>query len=70
MSGADGHGPCILDGFMRAGSLELAHSYNRGPSTWAVTHIMQYPNGKRSLVTLQEGRSRVVRRPHQERLAA
>ena len=61
MSGADGHGPVIKDGFYRAGSLELQHGYNRGPSTWAVTHIIQYPSGKRTLVTLQEGRWRADR---------
>jgi hypothetical protein len=55
MSIGDKHSPEILDGVYVAGAMQLQMGYNKGPSGWAVTHIIQYPNGKRTLVTLQEG---------------
>ncbi|WP_453971081.1 hypothetical protein [Amorphus sp. MBR-141] len=58
MSIADKHSPEILDGVYVAGSMELQHGYNKGPSGWAVAHIVQYPDGKRTLVTLQNGKWR------------
>ena len=58
MSIGDKHSPQILDGVFVAGVMELQHGYNKGPSGWGVTHIIQYPNGKRTLVTLQNGKWR------------
>lgn len=58
MSIGDKHSPAILDGVYVAGAMELQHGYNLGPSGWAVTQIIQYPNGKRTLVTLQAGKWR------------
>lgn len=58
MSIGDKHSPAILDGVYCAGVCQLHHGYNKGPSSWAVTHIVQYPNGKRSLITLQSGKWR------------
>lgn len=58
MSIADKHSPEILDMVYVAGTQQLHMGYNRGPSGWAVTNIVQYPNGKRSLVTLQNGKWR------------
>ena len=54
----DKHSPQILDGVYVAGAMELHHGYNKGPSGWSVTHIIQYPNGKRTLVTMQNGKWR------------
>lgn len=53
MSGGDKHSPEICDGVYVAGAAELQQGYNRGPSGWAVTMIVQYPNRKRTLVTMQ-----------------
>lgn len=58
MSIGDKHSPEIMDGVYCAGVMELQHGYNKGPSGWAVAHIVQYPNGKRSLVTMQKGKWR------------
>jgi len=58
MSIGDKHSPAILDGVYCAGVMELQHGYNRGPSGWCVTHIVQYANSKRTLVTLQNGKWR------------
>lgn len=58
MSIADKHSPEILDGVYVAGTMQLQMGYNRGPSGWAVANIVQYPNGKRTLVTLQNGKWR------------
>jgi hypothetical protein len=58
MSIGDKHSPEIMDGVYVAGAMNLRHGYNKGPSGWAVTHIIQYADGKRSLVTLQNGKWR------------
>lgn len=52
----DKHSPSILDGVYGAGVMQIEHGYNKGPSGWAVTHVVQYANGKRTLVTLQNGK--------------
>jgi hypothetical protein len=50
------HTASILDGVYTAGLCGLLdQSYNEGPSSWSHTQVVVYPNGKRSLVTLQEG---------------
>ncbi|RWI35441.1 hypothetical protein [Mesorhizobium sp.] len=58
MTIADKHSPEILDGVYVAGCMELQHGYNKGPSGWAVAHVIIYPNGKRALITLQNGKWR------------
>jgi hypothetical protein len=58
MSIGDKHSPEIMDGVYVAGAMNLRHGYNKGPSGWAVTHILQYADGKRTLVTLQNGKWR------------
>lgn len=58
MNIGDKHSPEILDGVYVAGCMNLHHGYNKGPSGWSITHIVQYPNGKRTLVTLQNGKWR------------
>lgn len=58
MSIGDKHSPEIMDGVYVSGAMNLRHGYNRGPSGWAVSHIVQYPDGKRALITLQNGKWR------------
>jgi hypothetical protein len=58
MSIGDKHSPEILEGVYCAGVMNLQHGYNKGPSGWATTCIVQYANGKRTLVTLQNGKWR------------
>lgn len=58
MTIADKHSPEILDGVYVAGCMELQHGYNKGPSGWAVAHVIQYPNNKRAIITLQNGKWR------------
>lgn len=52
----DKHAGCIEEGVYGAGAMNLRQGYNLGPSTWTVSHIVQYPDGHRSLITLQNGR--------------
>lgn len=53
------HSASILDGVYTAGLSGLFdQGYNRGLSSWTHSHIVTYPNGKRTLVTLQDGRWR------------
>lgn len=54
----DKHSPAILDMVYCAGVMQLQQGYNKGPSGWAVSHVLQYPNGTRTLVTLQNGKWR------------
>lgn len=54
----DKHSPEINEGVYCAGAMNLRQGYNRGPSSWAVAHIVQYPNGKRAIITLQSGKWR------------
>jgi hypothetical protein len=58
MTIADKHTPEILDGVYVAGCMALQHGYNKGPSGWAIASVIQYPNGKRCLITLQGGKWR------------
>jgi hypothetical protein len=54
------HAPCIDEGCVQVGtSTELVLEYNRGsPSGWMNTHCVIYPNGKRSLINIVDGRWR------------
>lgn len=53
------HTAGILDGMFTAGTSSLLDmGYNRGPSSWTHTFIVTYPNGKRTLVTVYNGRHR------------
>lgn len=58
MNIGDKHSPEIMDGVYVSGVMNLRQGYNKGPSGWAVTHTFQYKNGKRTLVTLQNGKWR------------
>jgi hypothetical protein len=53
------HSAGIYNGLYVAGtSTKLRWNYNQGPSSWSHTHIITYPNGKRSLVTIYAGKWR------------
>lgn len=54
----DKHSPQILDRVYCAGAMELQHGYNKGPSGWATSHVVQYENGHRALITMQAGKWR------------
>jgi hypothetical protein len=58
MNIGDKHSPEICDGVYVSGVMNLRQGYNKGPSGWAVTHTIQYNNGKRTLVTMQNGKWR------------
>jgi hypothetical protein len=58
MTIADKHSPEINEGVYVAGAMNLRHGYNKGPSSWAVSHVVHYPDGKRSIITLQNGKWR------------
>lgn len=46
------HSAGIVDGVWTAGVLgSLDQGYNVGPSSWSHSHIITYPNGKRTIVT-------------------
>lgn len=55
---ADKHSPEINEGVYVAGCMNLQHGYNKGPSSWAVSHVVQYNDGKRAIITLQSGKWR------------
>lgn len=50
------HSAGIYDGLYVAGtSTKLRWDYNRGPSAWSHSHIVTYPTGKRSIITIYAG---------------
>ena len=50
--------PEINEGVYVSGAMNLRHGYNKGPSGWAVSHVVQYADGKRAIITLQKGKWR------------
>lgn len=53
------HTPGIEEGHYQCGtSTPLRLEYTQGPSSWLNTHCVVYANGKRSLITIIEGRWR------------
>lgn len=53
------HTAGIHEGVYTAGTAsELDMEYNRGPSSWSHSHILTYPNGKRAIVTMWNGKWR------------
>jgi hypothetical protein len=51
------HSPQIVDGAFVVGvSGNLDMGYNRGLSSWDHSHVIQYPNGTRTIITMMEGR--------------
>lgn len=50
------HSPGIIDGIYTAGtSSDLDLGYNVGLSSWSHAHIVSYKNGKRIIITMQDG---------------
>lgn len=53
------HSACIVDGLYVAGTFSrLRLDYNKGPSAWSHSFIVTYPNGKRAIVTIYNGKWR------------
>lgn len=53
------HSACIKSGVYQAGVIsELDMGYNIGSSSWSQSSIITYPNLKRSIVTIKDGRYR------------
>lgn len=54
-----GHSPSIHEGCYMVGvSSRLDLEYKRGPSTWLHTHAIVYPDGKRTLINIINGKWR------------
>ncbi|AAT69465.1 gp05 [Alphaproteobacteria phage PhiJL001] len=47
------HSAAILDGVYSAGSCAVDLPYMNGPSSHSASHIVTYPNGKRTIITLR-----------------
>lgn len=53
------HSAGITDGVYQTGTSSLLNlEYNRGPSSWSHSHIVAYPNGKRAIITIWNGKWR------------
>lgn len=50
------HSAGITSGNYRSGVCSLEMGYNKGLSSWSITHTVIYPNGRRTLITFQNGR--------------
>lgn len=46
------HQATIRDGLYSGGVCQLDMDYAQGPSSWSVSHVVQYDNGKRAIVTI------------------
>ena len=54
------HTPGIEEGAYRTGtSTKLTRGYTHGPSSWLNTHCLIYPNGKRTLLNIIDGKWRL-----------
>jgi len=54
------HTPGIEEGAYRVGtSTLLTRGYTHGPSSWLNTHCVIYPNGKRALINIIDGKWRI-----------
>lgn len=49
------HSSGITSGNFRSGVCALEMIYNRGLSSWTITHTLIYPNGRRTLITFMNG---------------
>lgn len=53
------HSPGIYEGVYQVGtSSQLDMGYNSGPSSWMTTHAIIYPDGKRTLINIVNGKWR------------
>lgn len=46
----------IIDGTYSAGTCQLNFSYNHGPTSWSISHVPCWPNGKRCILTQRAGK--------------
>jgi hypothetical protein len=54
------HTPAIEEGCYQVGtSTKLTRGYTHGPSSWLNTHALIYPNGKRTLINIIDGKWRL-----------
>lgn len=54
------HTPAIEEGCYQVGtSTKLTRGYTHGPSSWLNTHCVIYPNGKRTLINIIDGKWRL-----------
>lgn len=55
------HSACIQHGCYQMGTMSvLDMGYNRGPSSWSHSLIVTYANGKRSIITMRNGKWRAA----------
>lgn len=52
------HQAAIMDSVYSAGACASSYGYQTGPSAQSVSHIITYPNGKRTIVTARNGKWR------------
>lgn len=53
------HSPCIYEGVYQVGLSAMRHlEYVSGPSSWLQTHCIIYPDGKRTLINIINGKWR------------
>lgn len=53
------HSTGIFNGLYVAGtSSKLRWDYTKGPSNWTHSHVITYPNGKRTIITIYDGKWR------------
>jgi hypothetical protein len=66
------HTPKIVEGVYVAGvAANLDQGYNKGPTTWAHAHIIQYQSGKRTLLLMSaDGRFKAMGDVEEFRMAA
>lgn len=51
-----GHAPAVRDGLWMAGACALDMGYNKGPSSWAIAHIVTHVDGSRQLLFMNGDR--------------
>ncbi len=57
----DKHSSGIYDGLYVAGIMgSLDQGYNTGPGSWSQSNIITYPNGKRAIQTMYDGKIRAI----------
>jgi len=51
-----GHSPMVVDSCYQVGVMAPDMNYARGPSSWLVSHVLQYANDKRTHIHIIKGR--------------
>jgi hypothetical protein len=50
------HSAGIFEGIVTVGVCQTEMGYNKGPSSWSITHGLTYPNAARSLLTMKKSK--------------